>query len=70
MLREDYDPGHEPEWLRHEPESERRKFWGPNAIPMVIQFAAGVAIVYFLVWIGFARFFYNLSCTYITGSCL
>lgn len=58
------------ELMAYLPDSERRKFWGPNAIPMAIQFVAGIAMVYFLVWIGFADFVYDASgviiCPFIT----
>jgi hypothetical protein len=50
--------------------NDDRRFWGPNALPMAIQMTVGAAIVYFLNWVGFAQFMYDLSCTYITGSCL
>jgi hypothetical protein len=74
LPHEDYDIDHEPEWLRYASDHERRKFWGPNLWPMVIQIGAGLGIVYFLVWSGFTAmtdsFFYSLSCTYVTGSCL
>ena len=51
-------------------DSVDRRFWGPNAAPIAIQFVAGAAVAYFLVWIGFAQFVYDKSglliCPFIT----
>lgn len=51
----------------------REPFFGPNARPMVIQAAVGITVAMiaaytFAPWVGEQAF--QLSCAYITGSCL
>lgn len=42
-------------------QNEHEPFWGPNAKPLAVQFLVGLAVVFFLNWVGFHDFVYDLT---------
>lgn len=48
----------------------REPFWGTNAKPFFIQSAIALAMGFGAYALGVWDFLFDLSCRYITGSCL